>query len=103
MLADQHDVLTFSDSRDGLRCLIERDPPDVIICDVNMPEVSGLELYRVVIQVRPYLAARFVFLTGGESDELSRLVAEGPCRVLEKPVHRKDLVAVIETLATSGG
>lgn len=103
MLADRHDVLTFSDSRDGLRCLIERDPPDVIICDINMPEVSGLELYRVVTQVRPYLAQRFVFLTGGESDELAKLVAEGPCRVLEKPVHRKDLVAVIDILAATRG
>jgi signal transduction histidine kinase len=101
MLADRHDVLTFSDSRDGLRCLIERDPPDVIICDINMPEVNGLDLYRLVTRDRPFLAERFVFLTGGDSDELATLVAQGPCRVLEKPVHRKDLIAVIDFIAAS--
>jgi signal transduction histidine kinase len=103
MLADQHDVLTFSDPRDGMRCLIERDPPDVIICDINMPEVNGLDLYREVTRVRPFLAARFVFLTGGDSDELATLVADAPGRVLEKPVHRKDLIDVIGVVAAARG
>jgi DNA-binding NarL/FixJ family response regulator len=99
MLGDYHDVLTFSDSCDGMRCLIERDPPDVIICDVNMPEVDGLELYKQVTRVRPFLAERFVFLTGADSDELATLMAEAPVRILEKPVHRKDLIAVIEAIS----
>jgi CheY-like chemotaxis protein len=99
MLADRHDVLTFSDSRDGMRCLIEREPPDVIICDINMPNVDGLELFRQVTKARPFLAERFVFLTGGDSDELATLIAEAPCRMLEKPVHRKDLIAVIDAIS----
>jgi|GEM_PF-1993261 len=101
MLADQHDVLTFSDPRDGMRCLVEREPPDVIICDINMPEVNGLDLYREVTRVRPFLAERFVFLTGGDSDELATLAAEAPQRVLEKPVHRKDLMAVINVITAA--
>ena len=99
MLADHYDVLTFSDSRDGMRCLIERDPPDVIICDINMPEVNGLELFRQVTGARPFLAERFVFLTGGDSDELATLMSEAPGVVLEKPVHRKDLLAVIDAIS----
>jgi two-component system NtrC family sensor kinase len=99
MLADHHDVLTFSDSRDGMRCLVEREPPDVIICDVNMPEVSGLELYRHVTSVRPFLAERFVFLTGGDSDDLATLLGEGPARILEKPIHRKELIAAIDAIS----
>ena len=102
MLADRHDVLTFSDSRDGMRCLIERDPPDVIICDINMPEVDGLELYRQVTSARPFLAERFVFLTGGDSDELATLM-EAPTRILEKPVRRKDLIAVIDAISARQG
>jgi signal transduction histidine kinase len=100
MLGEQHDVLTFSDSTDGMRCLIERDPPDIIICDVNMPEVDGIELFKQVTRVRPFLAERFVFLTGGNSDELATLMAEAPTRILEKPVHRKDLIAVIDAISS---
>lgn len=103
MLSDQHDVLTFSDSRDGMRSLIERDPPDVIICDINMPEVDGIQLFREVTRARPFLAERFVFLTGGDSDELATLMAEAPTRILEKPVHRKDLLAVINAIAAPKG
>jgi signal transduction histidine kinase len=103
MLADRHDVLTFSDPRDGIRCLIEREPPDVIICDVNMPHVSGLDLYREVTRGRPFLAERFIFLTGGYSEELANLMAGSPRRILEKPVHRKDLIAAIESVSATRG
>jgi signal transduction histidine kinase len=99
MLADRHDVLTFSNPRDGMHSLVERDPPDVIICDINMPEISGLELYREVTRVKPFLADRFVFLTGGDSDELAQMIQDAPRRVLEKPVHRHELIAAIDQIA----
>jgi signal transduction histidine kinase len=98
MLAGYHDVITFSDPRDGMRCLIEREPPDVIICDINMPGVGGVELYREVTRVRPFLARRFMFLTGGVSEEAAALIADER-RILEKPVHREDLMAAIEAIA----
>ena len=101
MLSDRHDVLTFSDPLDGMRCLIEREPPDAILCDINMPGMNGLDLYREVARVRPFLAQRFIFLTGGDSDELAMLMTEAPRRILEKPVHRKDLIAAIETVTNS--
>jgi signal transduction histidine kinase len=101
MLSDRHDVLTFSDPLDGMRCLIEREPPDAILCDINMPGMNGLDLYREVARLRPFLAPRFIFLTGGDSDELAMLMTEAPRRILEKPVHRKDLIAAIEAVTNS--
>jgi C4-dicarboxylate-specific signal transduction histidine kinase len=98
MLAAYHDIITFSDPRDGMRCLIEQQPPDVIICDINMPMVDGVELYREVTRVRPFLARRFVFLTGGVSEEAATLLP-GDSRILEKPVHRDELIAAIEDIA----
>jgi signal transduction histidine kinase len=102
MLATYHDILTFSDPRDGMRCLIEREPPDVIICDINMPVIGGVELYQEVTKVRPFLARRFLFLTGGISDEAAPLLADER-RVLEKPVHRESLISAIEAIAASKG
>ncbi len=100
MLAAYHDIITFSDPRDGMRCLIEREPPDVIICDINMPGVGGVELYREVTRVRPFLARRFMFLTGGVSEEATALIGDER-RILEKPVHREDLMAAIEAIAAA--
>jgi C4-dicarboxylate-specific signal transduction histidine kinase len=98
MLAAYHDIITFSDSRDGMRCLMERQPPDVIICDLNMPGVGGIELYGEVTRVRPFLARRFLFLTGAISDEAAGLMSEGRL-ILEKPVHREALINAIEAIA----
>jgi len=84
-----------------MRCLIEREPPDVIICDITMPMVSGVELYQEVTRIRPFLARRFVFLTGGITEEAAPLVDEGR-RILEKPVHRDELIAAIEAIASAG-
>jgi DNA-binding NarL/FixJ family response regulator len=83
-----------------MRCLIEREPPDVIICDINMPGVGGVELYREVTRVRPFLARRFMFLTGGVSEEATALIGDER-RILEKPVHREDLIAAIEAIAAA--
>jgi signal transduction histidine kinase len=37
---------------------------DFIICDINMPDLSGMDLYNKVIESYPQMANRFIFLTG---------------------------------------
>jgi CheY-like chemotaxis protein len=99
MLAKQFDVLTFSDSLEGLRCLLDREPPDVVICDLNMPVMNGLELWRTVTAARPALAERFLFFTGGDSGNLLGSLKNSPHHILEKPVNRVELVAAIQEIA----
>jgi hypothetical protein len=53
--------------------------------------------------VRPFLAERFIFLTGGDWEELANLMAGSPSRILEKPVHRKDLIAAIDSISVARG
>jgi signal transduction histidine kinase len=101
MMAASHDLLTFSDSLDGMRCLIEREPPDVIICDINMPGISGIDLFTEVTRARPFLADRFIFLTGGDSGEAAAQLSVPERRILEKPVHRDDLIAAIELVVAA--
>jgi FixJ family two-component response regulator len=61
--------------------------------------VSGLDLYREVTRIRPFLAERFIFLTGGDCEELASLMGGATRRILEKPVHRKELIAAIESVS----
>ncbi len=75
---------------------------DVIVCDLMMPEMTGIELYRRAIAEAPALASRFVFLTGGVfTDEARAFVDEPGRRCLTKPVERAELLAAIEAAAAA--
>ena len=45
---------------------------DVILCDLHMPEMSGMDLHAKLSALRPHLAETMVFMTGGTFSERSR-------------------------------
>ena len=58
--------------------------PDLIICDLSMPGLSGPELYRRVCAQWPAFAGRFLFVSGGATTDADRAFAA---------VHAHELVA----------
>src|SRR5258708_496301 len=65
LLADFHDVEPVTSAEEALRRL-ERDRAfDVILCDLMMPHMSGMEFYDRLKVVAPALVERVAFLTGG--------------------------------------
>jgi signal transduction histidine kinase len=82
----EHDVEVFESGKAAIARLSNDEPFDVVFCDLMMPEVSGMEIYRRVTECRPERAARFVFMTGGAFTAKARDFLEQtslPC--LEKP------------------
>lgn len=71
--------------------------PDIVFCDIGLPDRSGHELHAAVRARRPDLAAKFVFVTGGVvSEELADyLIASGRPALL-KPVKLDEVRALIE-------
>jgi CheY-like chemotaxis protein len=76
---------------------------DVIVCDIRMPKMDGISLYRVIAQQAPSLLSRWIFLTGdilnpGTHDFLQQVATP----VLEKPFEiRKVREAVRRILQAS--
>jgi signal transduction histidine kinase/ActR/RegA family two-component response regulator len=69
---------------------------DVVLCDVMMPGISGLDVYRQVRSENEPLARRFVFATGGLfSQELSDSVKRLSNMIVEKPFDPAELRRVI--------
>jgi two-component system NtrC family sensor kinase len=74
---------------------------DVVICDLKMPRVDGMMLYRAMATATPALARRVIFVTGDVAGtDAERFLEESGCRWLAKPFRLGDLLrAVRETLA----
>jgi nitrogen-specific signal transduction histidine kinase/CheY-like chemotaxis protein len=99
-LAPEYDVTLTTSSRDALAAM-EQGGFDVVLCDLMMPDVDGLTLYRMVA---PDLRRKFVFVTGGPfSPEVQRFFDEVPGRRLDKPFEPEQLRAIVRAALRPAG
>ncbi|MBL8717148.1 MAG: PAS domain S-box protein [Myxococcales bacterium] len=98
LLEDDHAVTFALGGERGLEHALDGDF-DVILCDLTMPVVSGMDLHSRVREARPELAARFVFMTGGATTERARqFLAEVENPTLEKPFRAATLEQVLASV-----
>ncbi|MCH9679855.1 MAG: response regulator [Deltaproteobacteria bacterium] len=99
-----HRNVEVADSgRRGIEILRENDAFEVILCDLMMPEVSGMDVYETVLEERPELARRFVFMTGGAFTARARNFLDSvPNPRLEKPFDGKTLRQIVSHHAGEG-
>jgi signal transduction histidine kinase/CheY-like chemotaxis protein len=96
VLGEHHDVTTASSGREALGMLERHPDVEVIVCDLMMPEVSGIDLYESLVLVRPELEHRFVFMTGGAFTPAARAFLERVTAPrIEKPFQPEELVRVV--------
>jgi PAS domain S-box-containing protein len=90
-----HDVVVASSGREALqRCRSERF--DCVVCDLMMPEVTGMDVYESLRADARGMEARIVFMTGGAvTEHAQELLANVPNRVLEKPIDADVLKRVV--------
>ena len=73
---------------------------DAVICDLKMPRVDGMTLYRAIAATAPALSRRVIFVTGDVAGtDAERFLEESGCRWLAKPFRLGELIRVVrETL-----
>lgn len=99
LLKGDHDVETAGGGFEALDLIRHADPFDLILCDLAMPEMNGIELFQETVRVAPDMAPRFVFVTGGAvADGFHEVLESLPNRVLEKPVQPELLREVVGQL-----
>lgn len=114
LLADDHEIV-----RKGLRALLEPQPdweivgeagdgrqtvamvkefkPDIVVLDIGMPSLNGLEATRQILKARPQ--TKVLILTMHESDSMIREVLEAGARgYILKTDAGRDLVAAVDAL-----
>lgn len=89
---------------DGLDALtkVERYPVDVILLDLRMPRMDGVECFEEIAKSRPALAERVIIVSGDlrQLDGTSDL-AVPPERILAKPVDLPELERRVRAVATA--
>lgn len=88
------------DGEEGLTRLAEARY-DLIVCDLKMPRIDGMQFYRAMAAATPALARRVIFVTGDVAGtDAERFLEETGCRWLSKPFRLGDLLrAARDTLS----
>lgn len=96
-LCSQHRVTVTLSAREALALLSNGLEPDLILCDVMMPEMSGVQLFKLVQATMPHHAERMVFITGGAFTESTQsFMLQMNNRRIDKPfepVRLREMVA----------
>jgi DNA-binding NtrC family response regulator len=91
-----------NDGRQALELLRHDCGYDVIVCDLMMPEVTGMDIYEELAQSKPDMSKRMLFMTGGAFTERARTFLESvPNRFLEKPFDLAQLESAVRSVAAN--
>jgi len=96
---DGHRTLVAGSGEDG-QAIARRMQPDIIICDVNMPGISGHEVLQALQAEAETRHIPFIFLTGCREAESIRLgMAGGASEYLTKPFRPEELTEAVTACA----
>lgn len=72
-------------------------PPEIVFCELDLPDRSGLDLHADLAKKNPDAAARFVFVTDGVlSPERARYVLASGCPTLVKPIDLNEIRTLVQ-------
>ncbi len=95
-LGKEHDVSVVTSGQEAISLIRSGEVFDLLLSDVMMPEISGIELYQELCRTAPDCSRRMVFLTGGAFTEGAKEFLESvPNPRLEKPFDPDRLRALV--------
>lgn len=84
-------IIKASDGRDGIAKAIQ-NPPDVVLMDIRLPDISGIEAARRIRESLPERTIRIIAVTASIMPEDEDAIVEGGIdAVVRKPVEIAEL------------
>jgi two-component system, cell cycle sensor histidine kinase and response regulator CckA len=97
LLSDEYDITTVGSAREARDRISRGERAEIILCDLMMPDMTGMELHAELTRLAPEQARRMIFLTGGAFTPRAREFLERHPR-LEKPLDPRLLRELIDRI-----
>jgi len=93
----RHDVVVASQARDALARIAQGETFDVILCDLMMPEISGIDVHEYLVREHPAIARRVVFMTGGAfTSKAKQFLSSVPNARIDKPFSLAQIAQLVD-------
>jgi CheY-like chemotaxis protein len=104
VLSKEYEVVVCTSGREALTVLAGGAPFDIVLCDIMMPDVTGMDVHAELLRVAPDVAARMVFMTGGIFTARAKVFFDHvPNKRVDKPIDVKSLRAQMRDLMLARG
>ncbi len=100
ILRDEYEVETTSSPAEALSRLSGSEPADLLITDISMPEMSGLELLAALRENDVHIP-KLVLSGGSDIQTAVQAVREGAADFIEKPFHKERLLIAVHNAVQS--
>ncbi|MEL7450813.1 MAG: response regulator, partial [Pseudomonadota bacterium] len=95
-----HESVLLGSGREAIELLRKDSDFDVLVCDVQLGDCTGMQVHAEVEKVDPRLSERMVFITGGAFTPASESFLDQPGRhVITKPFRGPDLCRAVTVAA----
>ena len=65
VIGEDHEVASYNSAHDAITAIRAGARYDVILCDLMMPQMTGMDFHAELVRTLPAQAERVVFMTGG--------------------------------------
>ena len=91
---DGYQTLTASSGKEGIE-VFKQEKPDIVLTDIKMPEMTGLEVLKNIKEINPH--AQVIIITGhGAIDSAIEALQYGASDFINKPVKSEALAVAIK-------
>jgi CheY-like chemotaxis protein len=96
-----YEVDMAGNGMEGLKMVCEKQY-DLIISDIDMPVMNGIEFYRELCKKMPWMKHRVLFVTANADRETELCIKEHGLKHLPKPFMASELLEVVQELINHG-
>ncbi len=95
-----HEILEAANGREGLD-MICNEQPDIVLCDIHMPEMDGMELLKILNETHTNVSV--IVVSADIQDETKeKCIDLGASEVINKPPIKENLLSAINNLLNKG-